>query len=187
MKYQMSNFKYQISNVVQRIGNCLAERDPASREKLEIGNWKFNRGFTLIELIIVVTIIGILSSLLLANLVGIRGRVRDGQRKSDLTQIKQALEIYRSDNGAYPLDSSELNLSQCREKFESGGNVYMQKIPCDPLDSYPFTYRYAASSDGTTYTLSACLENINDAKKTDPTNLDPCDGTNNWSYTLTNP
>lgn len=149
--------------------------------------FNFGRGFTLIELIIVVTIIGILSSLLLSNLVGIRGRVRDGQRKSDLAQIKQALEIYRSDNGAYPLDSGELNLSRCGEKFETSTNVYMQKIPCDPLNTFPYTYRYVSSVDGVTYTLSACLENIIDAKKTDPSNVAPCDITNNWSYTLTNP
>ena len=150
--------------------------------------FNFGRGFTLIELIIVVTIIGILSSLLLSNLVGIRGRIRDGQRKSDLTQIKQALQIYRSDNGTYPTDSSgTFNLSRCGEKFESGGNVYMQKIPCDPFNDLPYTYRYVVSADGSTYTLAACLENINDAKKTDPTNSDPCDEENNWSYTLTNP
>lgn len=150
--------------------------------------FNFGRGFTLIELIIVVTIIGILSSLLLSNLVGIRGRVRDGQRKSDLAQIKQALEIYRSDNGTYPDSSGALNLSRCGEKFESPTNVYMQKIPCDPLNTPPYyMYRYATVDDGVTYTLSACLENITDAKKTDPNYAAPCDGTNNWSYTLTNP
>ena len=55
------------------------------------------KGFTLVELLIVVAIIGILSTLLMANFIGVRQRARDAQRKADLRQIQSALELYRSD------------------------------------------------------------------------------------------
>jgi general secretion pathway protein G len=93
----------------------------------------FNKGFTLIELLIVIAIIGVLSTLLMANFIGVRQRARDAQRKSDIRQIQAALEIYRSDSGAYPPTGSFP--SPCGSPLASGGSTYMQKIPCDPSGS----------------------------------------------------
>jgi len=154
------------------------KRDPASGGT--IFNPRIKRGFTLIELLVVIAIIGILSSFLLANFVGVRQRARDGVRKSDLRQIQAALELYRSDKGSYPTA-----LNNCGGTIDDGGNpavVYMKKIPCDPSGGAPYAY----SSSGTTYSLIACLENGNDSQK-DTTNVSPCNGTTNFSYTLTNP
>lgn len=141
------------------------------------------RGFTLIELLIVVAIIGILASLLMVNFIGIRQRARDGQRKSDLRQIQSALELHRADQGSYPT-----TLSSCASPLTGGTGssvvTYMQKIPCDPLNTSPYAYIYTSS--GTTYSLASCLENTSDSQK-DRTNNSPCDGTNNWSFTLQNP
>ncbi len=61
------------------------------------------KGFTLIELLVVIAIIGILSSVVLASLNSARAKARDARRLSDLHQIRNALELYASDNnGAYP-------------------------------------------------------------------------------------
>lgn len=155
--------------------------------ELRIMNYELARGFTLIELIIVVVIIGILSTLVMANFVGIRGRIRDGQRKSDLNQIKTALEIYHNDFGEYPSSSVfTLDSTRCGDSFAQGGNVYLQKIPCDPINDQSYKYTYT-TPDGSTYELVACLENIKDAQKTDKVSKTQCDSLNNWSYTLTNP
>jgi len=136
-----------------------------------------NKGFTLIELLIVLAIIGVLSSFILANLIGAKSRARDGQRKSDLRQIQAAFELYRADQNGYPL-----SLPGCGSSLTNGagGTIYMQKMPCDPLTHTSYIY----TQTGAGYTLSACLENTNDSQK-DSTNVCATAGT--WSYTVTNP
>lgn len=116
------------------------------------------KGFTLIELLIVVTIIGVLASLFMANFIGVRQRARDAQRKSDLRQIQSALELYRADQGIYPTA-----LPACNQQLAVGATVYMQKIPCDPGGVAYNGGNYLYESGGTTYTVTACLENAADS------------------------
>lgn len=154
------------------------------------------RGFTLIELLIVIVIIGILSTLVIANFIGVRARARDAQRKTDLSQIRTALQLYYSDEGAYPSwDAS--SYPACGAEFTGGtGVTYIKKMPCDPQDKQQGKYTYAASPTGcglnitcTGYTLMACLENASDS---DSDVKQPGGGPNTCSngltsYTVTNP
>ena len=141
-----------------------------------------NSGFTLIELLIVLAIIGTLTSFLMANFLGARSRARDGQRKSDMRQIQVALEQYRADQSTYP----PAPLPPCGGSLTSGGTSYMQKIPCDPMNTGQFVYSYTTT--GTNYRLIACLENTNDPQKDPANNTTYCTGNStNWSYTLNNP
>lgn len=143
-----------------------------------------SRGFTLIELLIVVAIIGVLTTLLMANFIGIRQRARDTQRKADLRQIQSALELYRADKGVYP---PTVSFPACGSSLIDGTNIYMQKVPCDPLNSGKYVYTYL-SSNGNTYSLYSCLENTNDSQKDTTNNSTYCNGgTTNWSFTLQNP
>src|SRR3989338_10759936 len=151
--------------------------------KLQLKIKKFGTGFTLIELLVVISIIGILAAFLMANFVGIRQRARDGVRKSNLSQIQAALELYRSDIGEYPTA-----LPACgNNPFTDGGTpavTYMQKIPCDPLSTPAYIY----TSNGITYSIIACLENVNDSQKdTDLPSPNPCNQSTNFAYTLQNP
>lgn len=129
------------------------------------------RGFTLIELLVVITIIGVLTTLVTTNFVGVRQRARDAQRKSDVRQLQSALELYRTDEGLYPIKNSTYRLSTTACPTSStlsdpdgNGTVYMTKIPCDPLGTsvYNTGNYYYYSLDGLTYTLAACLENTSD-------------------------
>ena len=150
--------------------------------KWKIVNRKFQHGFTLVELLIVIAIIGVLSAILLANFVGVRQRARDAQRKSDFRQIQSALELYRADQGSYPSPagiSPNFSLSAtCGSSLQSGLVVYLQKIPCNPNPPGDTLYsksngNYYYLSNGTTYELDVCLENTNDS---DPNIIVPASG-----------
>lgn len=150
-----------------------------------------SKGFTLIELLVVIAIIGILSTLLMANFIGIRQRARDASRKSDLRQIQSALELYRSDAGTYPT-TSLLNCPDGPSPISFGNNpdctsTYMQKVPTDPMgNSYYNSGSYYYSSNGTTYTLGACLENTSDSQGTG-TSPGGSGCTTNFYYVTNNP
>lgn len=119
---------------------------------------RFVRGFTLIEMLVVVSIIGILAVLVSANLNSARSRARDAERKSDLKNIATALRLYYNDNGSYP--ASNYFDALWGEPWTVNTTTYMNTFPKDPLSSQ--TYKYE-NVDSDSFTLSACLENASDA------------------------
>ncbi len=64
--------------------------------------FKASRGFTLIELLVVVAIIGILASVVMVSLNSSRGKSRDAKAKSELIEVRNALNMYYSVNGNMP-------------------------------------------------------------------------------------
>lgn len=123
------------------------------------------KGFTLIETLVVVSIIGILIALSTVGLRGAQSSARDAQRKTDLQDIRSALEIYKSDCGTYP-PASALNFGTGSLSGTCNGsaNVYMSKVPQDPqYSSKDYIYEYVPSSNNKTYTLCSTLENNNAA------------------------
>jgi general secretion pathway protein G len=146
--------------------------------------FKSQKGFTLIELIVVISIIGILSSLLVANFMNVRQKTRDGVRKKDLEQIRLALETYRIDAGEYPVHLYPVTPENCTgsDSISYEGIVYMEKIPCDPGSEKP-KYEYVRDSE-LRYDLSACLENANDQ---DQNSIPDSECESGKKYALTNP
>jgi type II secretion system protein G len=143
--------------------------------------FSLQKGFTLIELLIVLAIVGTLTSILMVNFLGARERGRDAERKSEMRQMQTAFEMYRADQGTYP----PAPLPACDATLAVGATTYMQKVPCDPSNTGQHVYRYTTT--GSTYTLSACLENERDGQKDTVNNATICTGTTNWSITFTNP
>jgi type II secretion system protein G len=138
--------------------------------KFSIFNFQFSnkKGFTLIELLIVISIIGILSALLMVNFIGVRQRARDAQRKTDIRQIQAALEMYRADEGSYPVDIPNCEGSISLKSSDCSSTVYMQDVPVDPMGlTYYNGGDFCLDSDGSTYYVIACLENKNDSQGVD--------------------
>lgn len=146
-----------------------------------ISHFSFSRGFTLVELMIVIAIIGILSSLGLNSYTSIQQRARDAQRKSDVQQIRIALEVIRSDYDSYP-STAVYDAVTCKTAFIVNGNTYMQSLPCDP--TLATRYIYSSIAPGSSYSLVACLENTNDKDATTP--YAGC-GTPGYAYATSSP
>src|SRR5476651_309107 len=82
-------------------------------------------GFTLLELLIVIVIIGILALIIVPGLASGPKRARDAQRKSDMRAVKNALETYFNDNNVYPPG----NYSGLGSFLVT---AYIPKMPADP-------------------------------------------------------
>jgi len=116
-----------------------------------------NKGFTLVELLITVAIVGILSAVVLTSMSGARNKAKDGRRISDIKQIQLALELYYDVNSAYPEDNG------------TQGTLYLEVDGKKPLDSYlKISYdpdgdenKYFYWSTGQDYHLGAVLQEYN--------------------------
>lgn len=98
-------------------------------------------GFTLIELVIVVSIVSIITGIGASSYISTTKTARDNRRKTDLETVRQALELYKADNGEYPnvdgcTDSSGLNdLQPLLANY-----IRADQFPQDPKNLYSYCY-----------------------------------------------
>lgn len=105
---------------------------------------KKNKGFTLVELLVVISIIGVLTTLLMVNFVGSRERATDSQKIQNLNSLRSALRMYYNDNQTYPADKSVI--------LGLGFNTYMSD-----LGDTSFTYQLL--NGGESFRLEIELDN----------------------------
>jgi general secretion pathway protein G len=105
-----------------------------------------NRGFTLIELMVVVVILGILAGLIIPKIMGKPEEAKKLKARMQIEQLEQALKLYYLDNGEYPTTEQGLNAlvekpatEPVPKRWKEGGYLEKKKIPADPWDN-PFVY-----------------------------------------------
>ncbi|KKU98781.1 MAG: pilin domain-containing protein, general secretion pathway protein G [Candidatus Jorgensenbacteria bacterium GW2011_GWC1_48_8] len=105
---------------------------------------KNNKGFTLIEMLVVIAIIGLLSSVVIIGLGGSRSKARDARRIADIQQIQNALELQYNPATGYPV----------------AGTPPTATITGAPTkDPQSKDYQYAPNATTLGYNLGICLEN----------------------------
>ncbi len=102
-----------------------------------------SRGFTLLELMVVIVIIGVLAALIAPKIISRVGQAKVTAAKADLSNIMNALKMYKLDNGRYP--STDQGLAALAAKPSTGSipsnwHSYIDKLPEDP---WHHAYQYA--------------------------------------------
>lgn len=109
------------------------------------------RGFTLIEIMVVVAIIAVLATIVIVAYQGFGERSRDSQRTSDVSQIKIALDKYYADNSQYP-DACGGTEDCPVTALATPLSQYLKQMPSDPiaarLASAEYAYSRTTAGDG---------------------------------------
>ena len=102
------------------------------------------KGFTLIEVMVVVAILGLLAAMVVPNLIGRDEEARINKAKQDISALENALDLYRLDNFAYPSTDQGLEALVKKpsgtpeaKRYKQGG--YIKKLPTDPWGN---SYQY---------------------------------------------
>ena len=152
-------------------------------------------GFTIVELLIAIIVIGILASITLVQYNGAQSKARDTQRRADIGNITKALEQYYADNGAYPIPTGTASVinqywytsgDASWTTFAGSLNGIINQTPTDPKNitngnpitpgSYAYAYfsgNYCGKNAGKWYLLvyrfeAAAPEKFSDGNCTDP-------------------
>lgn len=149
------------------------------------------KGFSLIELMVGISIIGILMALTLTGISSSRAAARDAKRKADLELIRSGLEIYKADCDEYPTTASlvggQILAGDGSPSACATNNTYISSVPVDPI-SPARRYRYARLTTST-YAICAALEKGGGGAVSCGSYVNCGSGTEtvNCNYQLTNP
>ncbi|MGZ8255699.1 MAG: type II secretion system major pseudopilin GspG [Burkholderiaceae bacterium] len=110
-----------------------------SRHVLPATRARLARGFTLIEIMVVITILGVLAALIVPRVVGRTDDAKIAAAKQDIASIMQALKLYRLDNGRYPTTDQGLHALIAKpatepvpSNWKQGGYIERTTVPTDP-------------------------------------------------------
>jgi len=138
------------------------------------------KGFTLIEVLVVITIIILITLVVIFNVAATRAKSRDALRITDVKQIQQALQTYFSSCYTYPDTLSDLiTTSVC------GGNAILNSLPKDPETKADYTY--FKSTTPLNFHICTTLESYPTSGRAGVASFgggDVCDGTVSGAFDL---
>lgn len=153
-----------------------------SLQKLEVRRRKTINAFTLVELLVTITIITILATLGFVSYRQVVQKAKDAQRESDLKFIQSGLEQYFADQKNYPFQIV------MGTPLVFGERTYITKLPSDPAGDPNYLYEAKGSGcsstnvkDCTSYCLFAAMEGSN------PSDDVGCNPPSDYNYGLTKP
>lgn len=144
-------------------------------------------GFTIVELLIVIVVIGILAAIVYITFTGVQKKGRDAERKTDIHDIYSQVEVYYAENTKYPsldeINSSTfrdaslqgLNEDALEDPSNSGTTALLDAAPAADSDTYQYAYVVDDGSGGacdngadggadcTSFSIVANLENDDSA------------------------
>lgn len=116
---------------------------------------KKTRGFSLIEIMVVLAIMGLLAAIVAPNVMNALSEGKDKKVRADFTSLETALKMYKMDNGFYPTSEQGLEAlvtaptaSPEPRSYPSEG--YMPRLPKDP---WQYDYIYLSPGDGRPYEI----------------------------------
>lgn len=126
-----------------------------------------SKGFTLVELLVVIVVLAVLAAIVLPKFMDSSKRSKESALKSDLKLLRNAIDLFRADTGLYPAQLSDLAAS---EKPANGLNTdgttgtinagdwhgpYLQEVPLDPITGEAnWTYSTTSGSVGKIHSAS---------------------------------
>lgn len=143
-------------------------------------------GFTLVELLVVISIMSILTVITVSQFVTARKRSRDVKRKGDLNSLSKALNMYFTDYGYFPVSNAgQVTGANWGAEFNDGGYIYMKVMPEEESLSVPYCYVTEDGTEPKKYALFANLE-----IESDPDLLDTVQthcGNKSYNYGIVSP
>ena len=145
---------------------------------------RLRRGFTLVELLVVISIMAILTVVAVSQFNTAKIKARDTQRKTDIDAVAKAIDMYYADYGMFPEQEMLDWGGEFTDDSDGSDYVYMKVLPSESrLDSQ---YCYLPSNDQTSYLLFANMEGDGAVTGDYAVNSDQCDDEYNFVKTAAN-
>lgn len=109
-------------------------------------------GFTLIEIMVVVIIIGLLATMILPNVLGQQDRAFEVKAKTDIRSIGTQMSMYKLDNFSYPTTSEGVQALVTNPGGKKTWRGYLTKMPNDPWNN-KYQYAYPGTHNPTTFDI----------------------------------
>ena len=127
------------------------------------GMRRFTSGFTLVELMVAISVMGILAAIVYANVGAASPKARNAERQADIRYLQSAIEQFKQKNGRYPVMGTDSNADGISSEAEGSGTYivglapeFITVLPKDPKRGSAAGYSYVTNNSspnniGTSY------------------------------------